>query len=66
MRRREKAMLFIKKAENTGMIFNEGNTLLAQQVKITQGINRNYRNASIGEIPSEKLINDNEEDEFKS
>jgi hypothetical protein len=29
MRRREKAMLFIKKAENTGLVFNEGNTLLA-------------------------------------
>ena len=55
-------MLFIKKAENTGLIVNEGNTLLAQQVKMTQGINRHYRNASIGEIPSEKLINDNEDE----
>ena len=30
MRRRERAMLFIKKAEDKGLIVNEGNTLLAE------------------------------------
>jgi hypothetical protein len=29
---------------------------------LTQNVNRHYRNASIGEIPSEKLIDDQQDE----